>query len=53
MSRFAASLREISGRLNLPQPARARVLTEIAGDLDDLYQAFLEHSGGVFQFGAK
>ena len=42
MSRFAASLREISGRLNLPQPARARVLTEIAGDLDDLYQAFLE-----------
>ncbi|MCG6990218.1 MAG: hypothetical protein LJF06_18915 [Gemmatimonadetes bacterium] len=42
MSRFEAVLREISGRVNLPQPARTRVLAEIAGDLDDFFQAFLE-----------
>jgi hypothetical protein len=42
MSRFAGALKEISERVSLPQPARRRVLIEIAGDLDDLYRAFLE-----------
>ena len=41
MSRFAAELRAISERVSLPQPARARILTEMAGDLEDLYQAYL------------
>ena len=42
MSRFAGTLRDLSERLDLPQPARARVLTEVAGDLEDLYQLYLE-----------
>lgn len=47
MSRFETVLREISGRVDLPQPARARVLTEIAGDLDDLYHAFLQRGASA------
>ena len=42
MRGFEAALGEISARVDLSQQARARVLTEIAGDLDDLRQAFLE-----------
>jgi hypothetical protein len=42
MSRFETVLREISERVDLPQPVRARILWEIAGDLDDLYQTFRE-----------
>jgi hypothetical protein len=34
------ALNDISARVSLPQRARARVLLEIAGDLDDLYLAF-------------
>ena len=42
MSRFAGALRGISERLSLPQPARARVLLEIAGDLEEIYRILLE-----------
>jgi len=40
MSRFREALSDISARISLPQRARARVLLEIAGDLEDLYRAF-------------
>lgn len=40
MTRFADVLRGIDGRLTLPQPAKSRILLEIAGDMDDLYQTF-------------
>jgi len=40
MSRFTTVLRDLSERLNLPQPARSRILLEISGDLDGLYQSF-------------
>ena len=38
MSRFAAVLRKISDGLDLPQPTRSRILLEMAGDLEDLYE---------------
>jgi hypothetical protein len=40
MSEFAETLREINERLDVPQPARSRVLLEIAADLNDLYDHF-------------
>jgi hypothetical protein len=40
MSRLSEVLREIDGRLDLPQPARSRLLLEIAGDLEDLVRDF-------------
>jgi hypothetical protein len=40
MNRFAPELRRLSGRLSLPQPARCRVLLEISGDLEDLFQSY-------------
>lgn len=40
MKVFAETLRDINNRLDLPQPARSRVLLEIAGDLDDMYGYF-------------
>jgi hypothetical protein len=40
MRRFAGALRDISERVSLPYPARARVLIEIAGDLDAVYASF-------------
>jgi hypothetical protein len=42
MSQFAPLIREISGRLCVPQPARSRILLEIAADLDDLYEHYLD-----------
>lgn len=42
MSPFASALRELSDRLSLPQPARARVLMEVAGDLEALRQALVD-----------
>jgi hypothetical protein len=39
--RFTATLRRVSERLDIPQPARSRVLLEIAGDLDDLHAHYL------------
>lgn len=38
MSRFREALKDISDRVSLPHRARARVLLEIAGDLDELYR---------------
>jgi hypothetical protein len=37
MNRFADILREADARLDLPPAARARILLEMAADLDDLY----------------
>lgn len=42
MSRFADLLRSIDIRLDLPKPTRARILLEIAADLEDLYEFYLE-----------
>ncbi len=37
MTDFAAALKRIDARLHLPQPARARVILELAGDLEELH----------------
>ena len=42
MSRFAETLRQTSERLTIPQPARSRVMLEIAADMDDLYDLYRE-----------
>ena len=42
MSRFASRLREISDRLDLPQPDKSHILLEIASDLDDIYLYYRE-----------
>jgi len=38
MSRFAGVLKKASDQLDLPQPTRSRILLEMAGDLEDLYE---------------
>jgi len=38
MSRFAEVLKRVSDGLDLPQPTRSRILLEMAGDLEDLYE---------------
>jgi len=40
MTDFTAALRRIDARLHLPQPARSRVILELAGDLEELYQHY-------------
>ena len=40
MSRFAELLGRTAARLDIPQPARSRVLLELAGDLDALYEHY-------------
>ena len=40
MSRFAGVLKNISDGLDLPQPTRSRILLEMAGDLEDLYEHY-------------
>ncbi|MFC1629134.1 hypothetical protein ACFL3H_08490 [Gemmatimonadota bacterium] len=40
MSRFAALLTEIDERLNLHQPAKGRILLEIAADIHDLFDYY-------------
>jgi hypothetical protein len=40
MTDFTAALRRIDSRLHLPQPARSRVILELAGDLDELYRHY-------------
>jgi len=42
MTRFADVLRDTAARLQLPQPAKSRILLEIAGDMEDLYQVCRE-----------
>jgi hypothetical protein len=46
MNRFAERLREISGKLDLPQPEKSHILLEIASDLDDMYRFFREEGFG-------
>lgn len=41
MSRFNQALLTADARLNVPEPARSRILLEIAADMDDLYQEYL------------
>ena len=40
MSRFADTLRLINQRLSLPEPAKSRVLLEIAADLEGLFEHY-------------
>lgn len=42
MNRFGETLQEINRRLDLPQPAKSRVVLEIAADLEDLHRHFRE-----------
>lgn len=38
MTRFADVIRRIDARLELPQPAKSRILLEVAGDMEDVYR---------------
>jgi hypothetical protein len=40
MKRFTRLLRETNERLNLPQPARSRIILEMASDLEELYDHY-------------
>jgi hypothetical protein len=42
MTDFADALRRIDARLHLPQPARSRVILELATDLEALYRHYLD-----------
>lgn len=46
MSHFVDILHHTSERLTLPQPARSRVLLEIAADMDDLFAVYRERGLG-------
>lgn len=46
MSRFSGLLREISERLDLPQPDKSHILLEVASDLEDMYLFFREKGLG-------
>ena len=46
MSRFAGRLREISDKLDLPQPDKSHILLEIASDLDDIYRFYRDKGLG-------
>jgi hypothetical protein len=42
MNHFSALLTDINNRLDLPQPVKSRIILEIAADLNDLYETYLE-----------
>ncbi len=42
MNRFVSLLQQTSDRLDLPQPAKSRILLEMASDLEDLYETCRE-----------
>lgn len=42
MNRFARLLRETNERLNLPQPAKSRIILEMASDLEELFDHYRE-----------
>ena len=46
MSRFADVLKDINGKLDLPQPEKSHILLEIASDLEDIYRAYRERGLG-------
>lgn len=41
MKRFLPLLRKINSRLNLPQPLKSRVMLEISGDIEELFEYYL------------
>ncbi len=41
MSRFTQSLLDADARLNVPEPARSRILLELAADMEDLHREYL------------
>lgn len=42
MKRFTDLLTGINSKLNLPQPLKSRIIWEIAGDIEDTFNAYLE-----------
>lgn len=40
MNRFTPLLKKINTKLDLPQPAKSRIVLEIAADLEDLFQVY-------------
>jgi hypothetical protein len=46
MSRFARALADAAQRLTLPEPARSRILLEVAADMEDLHRTYLERGMG-------
>jgi len=42
MSQFTSLLKEINSKLDVPHPAKSRILLEISADMDDLYSTYLE-----------
>lgn len=42
MSRFSSLLNDINDRLDIPQQAKARIILEIAADLEDAYDVYRE-----------
>ncbi|MBT8397795.1 MAG: hypothetical protein HKO65_09940 [Gemmatimonadetes bacterium] len=42
MSRFAQSLQDADARLSVPEPARSRILLELAADMEDLHREYLD-----------
>jgi hypothetical protein len=49
MSRFAELLSRTGRKLDIPQPGRSRVLLELAGDLEDLYDLYRRRGLGEAQ----
>jgi hypothetical protein len=41
MSRFTEALSDLDTRLTVPEPARSRILLEVAADMEDLHQEYL------------
>ena len=46
MARFSSIIRDLDSRLDLPQPARSRILLEIYADLEDLFEFYREKGAG-------
>jgi hypothetical protein len=42
MNRFTSILKKINEQLDLPQPQKSRVILEIAADLEDLYNLYID-----------
>ena len=40
MSRFAAILKRYNASIDLPQPAKSRIMLELAADMEDCYEAY-------------
>lgn len=53
MNRFTDLLQETSDRLELPQPAKSRILLEMAADLEDLYAAYRDQGLGEAEAEAR